>query len=236
MSAGAALLLAAVLLAGNAFFVGAEFALVSARRSVIEPMVEGGSRRAGTTLKAMERVSLMLAGAQLGITVCSLLLGSLSEPAIAHLIEPLFEAVHVPESFVHPIAFVLALALVTVLHVVIGEMVPFPDSFNNGTTTYYGEMIGVGPAGGVGSTYPGGTVVRASVQPGVMEGEDRDGILRFNSYFQIDLLDDPSALNGGKGVKRGDAFRWSRDARLLVAQDDAVRVGSVWAVRCLANE
>ena len=118
------LLLTLVLLLGNGFFVGAEFALVSARRSVIEPMVDSGSRRAGTTLRAMERVSLMLAGAQLGITVCSLLLGSLSEPAIAHLIEPLFEAVHVPESFVHPIAFVLALLLVTVLHVVIGEMVP----------------------------------------------------------------------------------------------------------------
>ncbi len=113
-----------VLLLGNGFFVGAEFALVSARRSIIEPMVDGGSRRAATTLHAMERVSLMLAGAQLGITVCSLLLGSLSEPAISHLIEPVFEAIHVPEGFVHPIAFVIALGLVTILHVVIGEMVP----------------------------------------------------------------------------------------------------------------
>ncbi|MHA3701769.1 hemolysin family protein [Jatrophihabitans sp. YIM 134969] len=118
------ILLTFVLLLGNGFFVGAEFALVSARRSVIEPMVDAGSRRAGTTLHAMERVSLMLAGAQLGITICSLLLGSLSEPAIAHLLEPVFEGLHIPEGVVHPISFVLALALVTVLHVVIGEMVP----------------------------------------------------------------------------------------------------------------
>ena len=118
------ILLTFALLLANGFFVGAEFALVSARRSVIEPMVDAGSRRAGTTLHAMERVSLMLAGAQLGITVCSLLLGSLSEPAIAHLLEPLFEAVHIPEGLVHPISFVIALSLVTVLHVVIGEMVP----------------------------------------------------------------------------------------------------------------
>jgi CBS domain containing-hemolysin-like protein len=113
-----------VLLLANGFFVGSEFALVSARRSVIEPMVESGSRRARTTLRAMEHVSLMLAGAQLGITVCSLALGSLSEPAIAHLLEPVFEAVHLPDGLVHPVAFVLALLLVTVLHVVIGEMVP----------------------------------------------------------------------------------------------------------------
>ena len=121
---GVGILLTAVLLAANAFFVGAEFALVSARRSVIEPRADAGSRRARTTLRAMENISLMMAGAQLGITVCSLALGALSEPAIAHLVEPGFESLGVPEAAVHPVAFVLALGLVTVLHVVLGEMVP----------------------------------------------------------------------------------------------------------------
>ena len=117
-------LVAVVLLLANAFFVGAEFALISARRSSIEPMAEAGSRRARTTLAAMERVSLMMAGAQLGITVCSLGLGAIGEPAVAHLLEPVFEALAVPEALVHPIAFVIALTAVVALHVVIGEMVP----------------------------------------------------------------------------------------------------------------
>jgi magnesium and cobalt exporter, CNNM family len=117
-------LVAVVLLLANAFFVGAEFALISARRSSIEPLAEAGSRRARTTLTAMERVSLMMAGAQLGITVCSLGLGAIGEPAVAHLLEPVFDALQVPESLVHPIAFVIALTVVVALHVVIGEMVP----------------------------------------------------------------------------------------------------------------
>ena len=85
-------LLAVVLLALNAFFVGSEFALLSARRSQIEPRAQEGSRAARTTLRAMERVSLVMAGAQLGITICSLGLGAIGEPAVAHLIEPLFHA------------------------------------------------------------------------------------------------------------------------------------------------
>jgi CBS domain containing-hemolysin-like protein len=124
MSDTAALALAVLLLAFNAFFVGAEFALISARRSQIEPKALAGSRAARTTLQAMENVSVMMAGAQLGITICSLGLGAVGEPALAHLIEPLFERAGVPEAFVYPVAFVLALVVVVSLHVVLGEMVP----------------------------------------------------------------------------------------------------------------
>ncbi|MEX5631655.1 hemolysin family protein [Parafrankia sp. FMc2] len=119
-----ALAITVLLLAGNAFFVGAEFALISARRDTIEPRAEAGSRAAKVTLHAMGNVSLMLAGAQLGITICTLGLGALSEPAIAHLLEGPFEAAGLPSSLRHPIAFAIALGLVTYLHVVIGEMVP----------------------------------------------------------------------------------------------------------------
>ncbi|MFC3687156.1 hemolysin family protein [Aquipuribacter hungaricus] len=124
MSDGTAVLVAALLLLGNAFFVGAEFAVISARRSKIEPLVEAGTLGARTTLRAMERVTLMLAGAQLGITACSLGLGALGEPAVAHLLEPAFEALRVPEAFVHPVAFAIALSVVVYLHIVLGEMVP----------------------------------------------------------------------------------------------------------------
>jgi CBS domain containing-hemolysin-like protein len=120
----ASLLVLVVLLLGNAFFVAAEFALVSTRADQIEPRAEAGSGRAVKTLAAMRNVSEMMAGAQLGITLCSLGLGAVGEPAIAHLIEVPLEAAHVPEGLLHPIALTLALALVTVLHMVLGEMVP----------------------------------------------------------------------------------------------------------------
>ena len=116
--------LTVVLLALNAFFVGAEFALLSARRSQVEPRAQAGSRAARTTLRAMENVSLVMAGAQLGITVCSLGLGAVGEPAVAHLLEPLFHALHVPDDLLHPVAFVVAMSIVVYLHVVLGEMVP----------------------------------------------------------------------------------------------------------------
>lgn len=113
-----------VLLLGNAFFVGAEFALISARRSQIEPRAEQGSRAARLTLQAMERVSLMMAGAQLGITACSLGLGAVAEPAVAALIERPFAALSMPEQLLHPVAFAFALAIVVFGHMVFGEMVP----------------------------------------------------------------------------------------------------------------
>jgi CBS domain containing-hemolysin-like protein len=124
MSTSWAIGVSLLLLAANAFFVGAEFALISARRSVIEPRAIEGGQRARVTLKAMEQVSLMMACAQLGITICSLGLGYLGEPAIAHVLEGPFEQVGVPESLVHPIAFAIALSLIGFLHVVLGEMVP----------------------------------------------------------------------------------------------------------------
>lgn len=124
MSDAVGLSLTAGLLLFNAFFVAAEFALISARRTKIEPLALDGSRRAKITLNAMSNVSLMMAGAQLGITVCSVALGSISEPAIAHLLEVPFAAVGVPESLLHPVAFVIALSMITYLHVVVGEMVP----------------------------------------------------------------------------------------------------------------
>ncbi len=113
-----------VLLLGNAFFVAAEFAIMSARRSQIEPRADAGSKRAKITLGAMENVSLMLACSQLGITVCSLLILNVAEPSIHHLLSVPLHALGVAESISAPVAFVVALLLVTFLHVTFGEMVP----------------------------------------------------------------------------------------------------------------
>ncbi|MFD9817147.1 hemolysin family protein [Streptomyces sp. NPDC059080] len=108
----------------NAFFVGAEFALISVRRSQIEPHADEGDRRAHRVLWGLQHVSALLATAQLGITLCTLVLGAVAEPAIAHLLEPVFDAVSVPDALVHPVSFVIALALATYLHMLFGEMVP----------------------------------------------------------------------------------------------------------------
>ena len=119
-----------VLLLVNAFFVGAEFAVISARRSQIEPKAEAGSRAAKTTLWAMEHATLMLATSQLGITICSLLILNVSEPAIHHLLEVPLHATGLPDEISGVVAFAFTLVLVSFLHVVIGEMVPKNLSFS----------------------------------------------------------------------------------------------------------
>lgn len=119
-----------VLLLGNAFFVGAEFSVISARRSQIEPLAEQGKRSAITALWAMEHATLMLAACQLGITVCSLLILNVSEPAIHHLLEGPLGLVGVPEAAIGTVGFIITLLLVSYLHVVFGEMVPKNLSFS----------------------------------------------------------------------------------------------------------
>lgn len=124
MSSTQAVALAVALLLGNAFFVGAEFALISARRSQIEPRAAAGSTFARQTLQAMENISLVIGANQIGITLCSLVLGAVGEPAVAALIEPAAHALHVPDDLLHPLSFAIALLVVVFLHVVVGEMVP----------------------------------------------------------------------------------------------------------------
>lgn len=124
MSEGSAILLAVVLLLLNALFVGSEFALLSSRRDRLEALLDQGVSRARTVIKASQEGSLMLASAQLGITLCSLGLGRLGEPAVAAQLENLVRPLSIPPAVLHPVAFAIALAIVVVLHVLIGEMVP----------------------------------------------------------------------------------------------------------------
>lgn len=124
MSFFAATLLTILLLAVNAFFVGAEFALVTSRRDRLEALAAQGKSRARLVIAASEDLSMMLAGAQFGITSASLILGKVGEPAIAHLLEPLLTLVGLPHGFLHPVSFAVALLIVTILHIIFGEMVP----------------------------------------------------------------------------------------------------------------
>ncbi|HEV7171586.1 hemolysin family protein [Pedococcus sp.] len=113
-----------VLLLLNAFFVGAEFAAMAARRSRLEPLAAAGSRRAQISLEALEQMGSVLACAQLGITVCSVLLGAISEAALHHALEPVVRALGLPSAVTDGGALALALLVIVYLHVVVGEMIP----------------------------------------------------------------------------------------------------------------
>lgn len=124
-----------VLLAANAFFVGAEFAVLAARRAQIEPKARAGNAAAKTALWAMEHATLMLACSQLGITVASLLILNVSEPSIHHLLAGPLERLGLPAGATDVTSFVVALLLVSFLHVTLGEMVPKNLSFSRPDTS-----------------------------------------------------------------------------------------------------
>ncbi len=124
MSVTVSLLISLILLALNGFFVAAEFALVAAKRHRLEQAAASGSRAGRAALAGSRELSMMLAGAQLGITLCTLGLGALAKPTIAELLGPLLDAVGLPEQLAYVVAFVLAVAVVGFLHVVVGEMAP----------------------------------------------------------------------------------------------------------------
>lgn len=119
-----AVILILALLAVNAFFVATEFALVSSRRDRLESLLAQGKTGAKDVIHAIEHLSIYLAGAQFGITVASLILGKVAEPAIARYIEVPFVALGLPEDLLHPVSFVLALIIISFLHILFGEMVP----------------------------------------------------------------------------------------------------------------
>ncbi|MEY8016124.1 hemolysin family protein [Mycobacterium servetii] len=118
------LLLAVLLIAVNAFFVGAEFSLISVRRDRLEALAEQGRTRAVTVIRAGEQLSSMLAGAQLGVTAASLLLGRIGESAVFDLLQSGFGLTDLPPTLLHTVSFAVALAIVVTLHVLLGEMVP----------------------------------------------------------------------------------------------------------------
>ncbi|QKV93751.1 HlyC/CorC family transporter [Streptomyces sp. NA02950] len=124
MSLPVALFITVLLLIGSGFFVAAEFALVAAKHHRIDQAAAQGRRGARAALAGMRELSMMLAGAQLGITVCTLGLGSISEPAISHQIDPILHEVGLPSGLSYAIGFAVALVVVVFLHMVAGEMAP----------------------------------------------------------------------------------------------------------------
>ncbi|CAN5726820.1 hemolysin family protein [soil metagenome] len=121
---GLGLFAALLFVALNGLFVSAEFSFVSIRATRVETLVEEGRASARLVREATRKLDAYLAVCQLGITLSSLSLGALGEPAIASLIEPLFEAWGMSQGLIHPIAFAIGFLIITSLHVVLGELVP----------------------------------------------------------------------------------------------------------------
>jgi len=113
----------AVIIFLSAFFVAAEFALMAAKRHRLEEAAQG-SAAGRAALKNSAELTLLLAGSQLGITVCTLALGAITKPAVHHGLTPIIESLGLPLAVADVVSFVLALFIVTFLHLVVGEMAP----------------------------------------------------------------------------------------------------------------
>ena len=124
MNGWSALAVATSMLVVNGVFVALEFSLVASRRTKLEELAAGGSLAAGRALDASGDLSLQLAGAQLGITIASLILGLVGEPAMTHLLLPVVEAVGLSGGAARTVAGLLGLSVVVFLHLVVGELVP----------------------------------------------------------------------------------------------------------------
>jgi len=204
---GLQLFAALLLVALNGLFVAAEFAFVKIRTSKVEEMVREGKASAGIVKEAIEHLDGYLAVCQLGITIASLGLGALGEPAIATLIEPLLEPLGVSEGTVHVVAFAVAFGIITFLHVVFGELAaksfaiakpegtsllvaPFMKFFYyafwpgvwlfNGTANAFVSMFGVPPASEGEEAHSEEElrlIIGQSTEQGVLK-EDEEGMLR----------------------------------------------------------
>ena len=118
------LLLVLFFLLMNAFFVAAEFSLVRVRKSQVEILVDEGRKGAKYAKLVADNVNAYLSACQLGITLASLALGWLGEPAVSKLFEPLFTALNVPEAAMHGISVAIGFIIITALHIVMGELIP----------------------------------------------------------------------------------------------------------------
>jgi CBS domain containing-hemolysin-like protein len=119
------LLCIALLVLLNAFFVGAEFAIVKIRSTQLEPLIEEGDGRAKVSGVIISNLDAYLSACQLGITLASLGLGWLGEPFLARMITPVFQLFGIQNAaLIHPVSFGLAFSLITIAHIVMGELVP----------------------------------------------------------------------------------------------------------------
>ena len=188
----------------NGLFVGAEFSLVRIRNTQVERLVQEGKTSAGMVREATRHLDVYLAVSQLGITIASLGLGYVAEPAFARTIEGLLGGAEIPANVEHLIAFLIAFSIITFLHVVFGELVPksvaiaLPEGsalfiapfmkffyfvfrpgvyFFNGTANAFVKLFGVPPASEVDDTHTEEEIRRLithSTNRGLLEEDEED--------------------------------------------------------------
>lgn len=129
------LLLVFFLVLLNGFFVAAEFSLVKVRQTRLTQLVSEGNKTAKYAQKVSQQLDAYLSACQLGITLASLGLGWVGEPAIAHFVEPLLGTLHLPDYLVHPISIAIAFVIITFLHIVFGELAPKSLAIQKAETT-----------------------------------------------------------------------------------------------------
>ncbi len=198
----------------NGFFVAVEYALVSVRRTRIDQLAEDGSSAARTVQQVLTHLDQYIAAVQLGVSMMSLLIGFVAEPAIEHLSHPLFTALGVPERWLTPFSFGLAFIISTTLHIVFGELFPKSAALQRServamlfapplvafTTVFrpvifvlnaFGRVVlrtfGFHPVAGHHTSYSEEEIrmiVSASSQEGVLEDDERDLV-----YNVFDLSD-----------------------------------------------
>jgi CBS domain containing-hemolysin-like protein len=195
-----------VLVLANSFFVAAEFSLVSVRRTRILELVEKGDSKADNVLKAINNPDRVIAATQLGITLASLGLGWIGEPALSSLFLPIVELfpIEIQSEVSHTIAAVASFAIITFMHVVVGELAPKSIALQNpegtslqvagptlwtetlfkpaiwalnGTGNYLLKLVGIEPASGhelVHSVEEIKMLVQASSEGGVLDQDEKD--------------------------------------------------------------
>ncbi|WP_232702687.1 hemolysin family protein [Halobacterium wangiae] len=196
----------------NGFFVASEFALVRVRSTSVERLVEEGKPGADTLSDAMANLDDFLAATQLGITLASLGLGWIGEPAVAALIEPFLGAV-LPESLVHLAAFALGFGFITFLHVVFGELAPKTIAIAeaermalllappmklfyyifvpgivvfNGTANFFTSLIGIEPASESEETLQEEEILMVLSHSGKQGHVDREEVEMIERVFELD--------------------------------------------------
>ena len=210
---GLGILGALLLVALNGVFVAAEFAFVKIRSAQVEKMVEEGRASARIVQGATQKLDRYLAVSQLGITISSLGLGALGEPAIARLLEPVLAALGFSESLIHAIAFAIGFGIITFLHVVFGELAPKsfaiqkPEGTSlfiapfmrifyylllpgvvifNGTANAVVRMLGVPPAAEGGDIYSEQeirTLIAQSTKQGILQKDEES---RLSGVFNLE--------------------------------------------------
>src|SRR5438093_678521 len=117
-----ALVLTVVLVVANGFFVAAEYAFVRVRKTQLDEIGQQGSARARLASRVLDRLDQYISASQLGVTLCSLAIGWLGEPAVAALLEPIFD--WLPDPLLNVISLALAFGVITYVHIVVGELAP----------------------------------------------------------------------------------------------------------------